>query len=409
MLKRFPYLTNFRLVCLLYVLVSVYCWQYKYFGNRYNNYSIFEQVYNHTRAQTNLYAFYPNEYFDSNHYGPVFSVIVAPFALLPTQWGFLLWNIVNALVFIYAVRLLPIPDKSKMLLLLCCSVEFANAQHSIQFNPIIAAFIMFSFVLVEKRRDEWATLFIILGAFIKLYPIAGLMFFMFSKRKGAFILWCAVWFAVCLATPMLISSPQFVLQSYADWWHSLHDKHLQNMTLFSAQDLSVMGVLRRVTSNLTIPNLPFLIAGATCLGLSLMRFSQYCNLHFRLYILASALVTVVLFSTGSEPPTYIIAATGAVLYLLLQPRPYTRPTVWFLIAVAVFSALVSTDAVPAFIRKPYLSRYAVKVWPYIALWGKLVYDMLFKNFSAVNKSTDTNRIKLKQSHYDEIMQEAQVA
>ncbi|WP_158826292.1 glycosyltransferase family 87 protein [Mucilaginibacter lacusdianchii] len=381
MFKKIPYLNNFRLVCLLYAMVSVFCWQYKYFGNRYNNYSIFEQVYNHARAQTNLYAFYPNEYFDSNHYGPAFSIIVAPFALLPTMWGFLLWNIANAVIFIYAVRLLPINDKAKMLLLLCCSIEFANAQHAIQFNPIIAAFIIFAFVLVEKRREEWGTLFIILGTFIKLYPIAGLMFFMFSKRKKAFIAWCVVWSVVWFCAPMLISSPQFILQSYADWWHSLHDKNLQNMTLLSAQDLSVMGVLRRITSNLNVPNLPFLIAAAACLGFSLLRFSQYRYLNFRLCILSSALITVVIFSTGSEPPTYIIATAGAILYLLLQPQPYTKTTIALFIAIALFAALVSTDAIPAFIRKPYLSRYAVKVWPYIAVWGKLVYDMLFKNFN----------------------------
>ncbi|MBS7563409.1 DUF2029 domain-containing protein [Mucilaginibacter sp. Bleaf8] len=399
MFKKFPYLSSYTWVCLLYALVSVYCWQFKYFGNRYNNYSIFEQVYHHTRIQTNLYASYPSQYFDTNHYGPAFSVVVAPFAVLPVAWGFLLWNVANALVFIWAINLLPVNNKSKVLLLLCCSIEFANAQHAIQFNPIIAAFLIFSFVLVEKKREEWATLFIVLGTLIKLYPVAGLMFFVFSKRKKTFITWCVIWSGVWFVLPMLLSSPHFIVQSYADWWEALHTKNLQNMTLFSAQDLSVMGVLRRVTDSLNVPNLPFLIGAALCLGLSLLRFKQYQYLKFRLYALAAALITVVIFSTGSEPPTYIIATAGAILYLVLQPQPFSKNTVTFFILIAVVAALISTDAVPSSIRKPYFSRYAVKVWPYIIVWGMLVYEMLFKSFADKSeRKSDDGKVSEPEEH-----------
>lgn len=371
---------KFRLVCLLWVAVSIFCWQYKYFNNRYNNYSIFAGVYHHTVAQTNLYNQYPAEYFDTNHYGPLFSLVVAPFAVLPTGLGFFLWNLMNAGVLIWAVTLLPIANNRKILLLLLTVIEFANTQHSIQFNPVIAAFIIFSFYMVEKEKDEWAAFFIIMGTLIKLYPIVGLVFFMFSKRKPAFIIWCVVWAAVGVGLPMLISSPGFILQSYADWYHSLSDKNIQNIGLNSAQDLSMMGVVRRITSNLNVPNLPFLLVGAGTLGLAVLRVKQFRFITYRLQVLALTLLIVVLFSTGSEPPTYIIAAIGAMLYLMMQEHPFKGSNLAFVVFIGLIAALASTDAIPAFIRKPYLSRYAFKVWPYIALWAVIVYQLLFKNF-----------------------------
>jgi hypothetical protein len=380
MTKRLNLLNTYRPVCLLWIAVSIFCWQYKYFNNRYNNYSIFAGVYHHTLAQTNLYTEYPAEYGDTNHYGPVFSIFAAPFAIMPTGWGFFFWNLMNAGVLIWAVTLLPLPNTRKILLLLLCSIEFANTQHSIQFNPVIAASFIFNFYFLEKKKDEWATLFIIIGALIKLYPIAGLVFFMFSKRKGTFVLWCVIWAIVGFGLPMLLSSPHFIIQSYADWYHSLSAKNIQNIGLNSAQDMSVMGVLRRVTSDLTIPNLPFLILGAGTMGLALLRFGQYQYLNYRLHVMALALTIVVLFSTGSEPPTFIIAIVGIMIYLLSQDDISSRSNIIFIVLIAFVAGIVTTDAIPAFIRKPYLSRYAVKVWPYIIVWAKIVYDLTTKDY-----------------------------
>ena len=56
-----------------------------------NNFLIFRGVFWHTWQQTSLYAAYPAEYFDVNHYGPLFSLIIAPFALLPHWVGLLFW------------------------------------------------------------------------------------------------------------------------------------------------------------------------------------------------------------------------------------------------------------------------------------------------------------------------------
>lgn len=368
------------MVCLLWIAVAAFCWQYKFFHNRYNNYKIFKYVYHHTVAEKNLYDLYTSEYLDSNHYGPVFSVIIAPMAVMPDAYGFFLWSVLNAVVLIWAIHLLPITQKNKVLLLLLCAIEFANAEHYIQFNPIITAFILFSFILVEKRKEEWATLFIVLGTLIKLYPVVGLVFFLFSHNKWKFIWSGFMWLAVFVALPMTIASPHFILQSYADWFNILQVKNGQNVNLTSSQDICLMGAIRHITGNASIPNTPFLIFGALVFGAALLRIKQFASLKFRMQIMCSLLIMVVIFSTGSEHPTYIIAVPGAFLWMLLQDKPFSRTNIALLVLLLVITGLGPTDAMPALIRRGYINKYVMKAWPCIIVWLMMSYELLFKNF-----------------------------
>lgn len=381
-MKTLSFRTKYFLTTALYFLVSTYSWAYKYFSDRYRNYRIFERVFWHERTQTNLYLVYPQEYhaIDSNHFGPLFGILIAPFALLPSAVGMLFFNLFNAFLFVWAIYLLPLEPKRKLLITLCCIIEFANSVHSIQVNPIIAVLIILSFLMVEKGKDEWATLFIVMGTLIKLYPISGLAFFMFSKNKTRFIVSGVIWLAVLICLPMLISTPHFILQSYVDWYHSLAEKNLSNVSLVSSQDLCIMGVFRRITHNPALPNTPFLLFGAIVFLAGLFRFSQHQSLKYRLYVLASALMIVVLFSTGSEPPTYIIAIAGAMIWLFLQEKPFSTGNIVLLVSLLLITGLGTTDAIPKFIRKSVIEPYELKVWPCAYVWLRTSYEMIFTKF-----------------------------
>ncbi|MCJ8209914.1 DUF2029 domain-containing protein [Mucilaginibacter sp. RS28] len=392
MKKRFPFLNNYWLVCLLWILVAIFCWQYKYFHHRENNYLIFKYVYHHTVAEKNLYSIYESEYYDTNHYGPVFSVIIAPMAILPTWAGFLVWSVLNAVVLIWAITLLPIDQKKKNLLLLLCAIEFANAEHYIQFNPIVTAFIIFSFVFVERKKEEWSTFFIVLGTLIKIYPIVGLVFFLFAENKWKFIWTGLMWLAIFFVLPMAISSPHFIIQSYADWFHSLQEKNAINVGLKTSQDICLMGTVRHLLRNPNVPNLPFLIGGAAIFGTALLRLKQYQSLTFRLHILASALIMVVIFSTGSEHPTYIIAVTGAFLWMLTQDEPFSKRNIVLLVLLLVITGLGPTDAMPPFIRRGYINKYVMKAWPCIVVWFILSYDLIFKNYLGNDKKQSAKNL-----------------
>ena len=118
-----------------------------------NNYLIFKNVFSHTIHQQNLYAFYPTEYADSNHYGPLFSILIAPFALLPLYVGCFFWCIANAAFLYFAIKQLPIANKQQQVVLLIGFLEMMTSIHNVQFNPMLTAWILLSFVYVKKGND----------------------------------------------------------------------------------------------------------------------------------------------------------------------------------------------------------------------------------------------------------------
>jgi hypothetical protein len=249
-----------------------------------------------------------------------------------------------------------------------------------QFNPMITATIIISFMLVEKGKERWATLLIVAGTLVKLYPVVGLAFFLFSRNKSKFVMWSAIWLVLLFLAPMIISSPAFVIQSYHEWFGALSGKSAMNTGLNTSQDICVMGVVRRLTGNVHIPNLPFLVAAAVIFVLPLLRFKQFQSYKFRLQILATSLIMVVIFSTGAEHPTFIIAVAGAVLWMLIQEKPFTTTNIVLIVLLLVVTGLGLTDAMPKPIRQDIIAKYSIKAWPCILVWLMISWELLFKDF-----------------------------
>ena len=65
---------------------------------KYNNYKIFENVFPHVINGLHLYVEYPTEYYDVNHYGPIFALVIAPFSILPEWLGMIFWILMTAQV-----------------------------------------------------------------------------------------------------------------------------------------------------------------------------------------------------------------------------------------------------------------------------------------------------------------------
>ena len=110
-----------------------------------------------------------------------------------------------------------------------------------------------------------------------------------------------------------------------------------------------------------------------------------------MHILASALIMVVIFSTGSEHPTYIIAVPGAFLWMLIQDKPFSRTNIILLVLLLVITGLGPTDAIPALIRRGYINKYVMKAWPCIVVWFIISYQLLFKDFVKADNSSDNQR------------------
>lgn len=364
----------------VYLLLALVAGLKQYHHHSYNNYLIFKYVYWHTVDLQNLYNNYP-EYRDSNHYGPVFSIFVAPFALLPDGLGCMLWNIANVTILLWGIYSLPISLNKRTIIAWICAHETLTALFSFQFNIALTGLILLSFSYLIKKKEVQSAFFIASGTLIKLYGIVGLAFFFFTRNKFRFIAGCIIAFLVLFILPMLISSPSFVIQSYADWYHSLAHKNDLNASLTSFQDISLMGIVRRTTGNVNIPNAPFLLVGLILFGLPYLRINQYKHIGFRLMLLASTLIFTVIFSSGSESPTYIIAFAGVAIWFMVQQNPKKGWLISLFVFAFILTSLSPTDIFPGPVKE-FIRLYSLKALPCVIIWLTIIYQMIKEDFES---------------------------
>ncbi|GGM49432.1 glycosyltransferase family 87 protein [Porphyromonas pasteri] len=375
-----PFFSNPRTLFGLWTLLAVVAGLTKIAPHRHNNFLIFRGVFWHTIQKLSLYDFYPTEYNDHNHYGPIFSLVIAPFAVVPDAIGLLLWLVVLALGMYYAVRRLPLEEGRQIFLYWFCAHELLTALQMQQFNIAIAAIIIGSFAAIEKGREVTAAFLIVLGTFVKLYGVVGLAFFFFVKRKPRFILALIGWSVVCFVAPMLISSPEYVVGQYVEWYERLAAKNGEN-TFSLMQNISLLGMIRKVSGSASYSDLLVILPGLVLFGLPYLRFGQYRHLAFRYAILSSVLLFVVLFSTGSESSTYIIPFAGIALWYTTSPWKRSGWDVALLVFAFVLSSLSPSDLFPRSLREAYVLPYALKALPPTLIWLRLSYELLTRDYA----------------------------
>ena len=377
-----PFFSDNRTLFGLWLLLGLISALTKF--HKCNNFLIFKYTFWHAWNQTSLYAPYPEEYFDTNHYGPVFSLIIAPFAVVPHPLGLIFWHVLMALALYCAIRKLPLEHGKQVFIYWFCAHELLTALFMSQFNIIIAAIIVASFYCIQKERDVTAAFFIMLGTFVKLYGIVGLAFFFFSKHKVKFIAALVGWAAVFFCAPMLISSPEYIVGQYKEWYESLLYKNQDNM--FSCgTNQSLLGLVRKISRVATYSDLCLIIPGILAFCYPYLRIAQYKNAAFRYAFLASTLMFVVLFSTGSESSTYIIALLGVAIWYVTAPWERNRWDIALMVFAFILTSMSPSDLFPAYIRKNFVQPYALKALPCVLVWFKLIYEMATKDYSLQKK------------------------
>ena len=374
-----PFFRNPKNLFFLWVIILPLIPWIKYIlGDSANNFQIFRHVFWHTLGKLPLYVNYPSEYYDLNHYGVFFSIIIAPFAAMPQWLGLLLWLMANAAFIYYAVKKLP--QANHTFLYWFCANELLTALLMQQFNIAIAACIIISFAFVEKEKDGWATFFIMLGAFVKIYSLGGLAFFLFSKHKSKFALSAFGWGVLFFLLPMVISSPDYVLSQYKAWATDLIDKN--NMNLFAEYtNISLLGIIRKVSQLSTYSDLYLIAGGLVLFAIPFVRIKQYKNLAFRYFMLASVLMYIVLFSSGSESSGYITALLGVAIWYTAAPWKRSKFDFALLVFAFILTSLSPTDLIPHFIKSEFIRPYALKALPCAIIWFKLCYELYTKDFA----------------------------
>jgi hypothetical protein len=115
--------------------------------------------------------------------------------------------------------------------------------------------------------------------------------------------------------------------------------------------------------------------GAIALLLPLLKIKNYANHTFRILMLTSILIWVVIFNHKAESPTFIIAMTGVAVWFMTGKKNILNITLF--ICAFVFVSLSPTDIFPRYVKVHLIVPYCLKAVPCIFIWFKIIYDMFF--------------------------------
>ena len=355
-------------------------------STHYNNYVIFKQSFFHLIHHTNLYQLYPNEQWDYYKYSPTFALLMSPFAVLPDFPGLLAWNLLNLLIFLAALWKIPLPvsGHQRLYMLGFVLLELITSMQNSQCNAFIAGMIIFAFILLERKQVALATLCIALTVFTKIFGLIGILLFIFYPQRLKAALYMAGWMVLLFVLPLIVIPPAELIQQYQNWLVLLKDDHNGSF------GISVMGIMHSWFSVNTYKNI-FVIAGALLLCLPLLRFRLFNELRYKLFLLSSMLIWVVIFNHKAESATYIIAATGVAIWFFSQKA--SPVNVILLVTTFILAILSPTEMFPHAVDLKYIVPYTLKALPCILVWLKINYDLLTYSKGDFSESEE-KKIKL---------------
>jgi hypothetical protein len=321
-------------------------------------------------AHQSLYVPHPEFYSDLYKYSPTFALFMAPFTWQPVFTGLLCWNLLNGLALFGSIRALwPDDDRRVVAAMALVTIELVTSMQNTQSNALVAALIVLAFVQLERAQSWRAGLSIAAGFFLKGYGAAvGALAVLYPKRfrvAGAALV-CG---AALAAVPLIFLSWDELLRQYSDW-ANVRD------TFDPMRKASVMRVWRRYVDPDVNP-LAIQLAGGLILLLPFARLSAWRDPVFRLRLLCSLLVALVIFNDSAEPPTYIVAMTGCAIWYLSDPaRSRLDRIVSLTIMLGV--SLISTDVYPRSLRGTLIGPYTAKAMGCLILWLRMNWELLWK-------------------------------
>ena len=372
-------LSDFRIVFFVWFVMAIVPWLRIWLKGKFDlDYSIFYHSFWHAWQQMPLYIIYPE---DDNYflYGPLFPLLMAPLAVLPYQMGRLLWMLIITFVPYWSIRQSFFTKSQQLFMLWFIAVEAYTCILDSESNSLILACILFTYYLTEKEKDCWAAFLIALGTVTKIYGIVGLAFLPFSRHKIKFIGWFLAWTVILAVLPMLVFGVDYVCHEYYEWYDVL--AHKNELNQFAAgQNISLLGIVRKISGIATYSDLWLIIPGLIAFALPYLRFSQYRHEPFRFAIMASVLMFVVLFSTGSESYGYIIAMAGVAIWYTTSPWKRNRWDIALMVFAFIITSMSPSDLFPKQIWRELIKPYSLKALPVVLIWFKLTYELCMRDY-----------------------------
>jgi hypothetical protein len=390
------WLNNNLLINYIWYVVPLFAGLLKTVFDPCNNYLIYKGVFYHTLRKTNLYDFYPTEFADKNHYGIIYSLIIAPFTFLPNAVSIVIYQAIQLYLLNYVIRKLPLSALKQNLLLLFILLEaLANCQN-VQINTFIAFVMVGAYVWIHNKQEMKAAFVTMLGFFVKLYGIVGLGLFFFVKRKPIYILALIGSSIILYLLPLFITNFDFLNQSYLDWFVELQSKNGTNSDLENIhQNMSAIGFFMKISRNNTFNILYIVLPAFIFQLLPLVRYKLFQHQAFQMKYLASLMMFIILFNTATETSTFIIGTTGAGIWWLNNETYTSKKILWFMAFVLFLGTISTTDLVPKYFNVEVVRKYSLKAFPYLIVWCCCIYQLVFSKFDVEPKK---NLCEYKNNH-----------
>ena len=370
---------RFNHVVFLYLLIAIIASIQCYFGSmdfsdhlergyhNYNNYILFKNSFFHLIQGKDLYIPYLNEQWDLYKYSPTFSLIFGLLAYLPDFIGLLFWNLLNTIpLLIGFIQLRGISVNNKVYALLFCSIELLGSLQNSQSNGLMAALLILTFTSLENKRYFLATFLVVFSVFLKIYGGIGLVLFLFYPSKTRLLLYTIFWFLLLGILPLVAIDLNQLLYLYKSW------DMLLKADQGNSTGISVMGILQSwFKFNIAKNILTFV--GIILFFLPLLQIRKYKIYDFRLLILCSTLIWVIIFNHKAESSTYIISISGIAIWFFSQTK--TRINIILLILAFIFTTLSSGDLFPHFIKEEFINPYNIKGLFSVVIFGKIFYEL----------------------------------
>ena len=329
------------------------------------NFEIFRTASRHLVSGVDLYAEYPGEHADRFKYSPTFALLFAPLAWLPWPLALFLWSTLNAFVLFVAVERV-LPGRAGLLALLCLLLEVLRGMQNAQSNALVAGLVILAFTALERSNAWRAALAVVLGACVKIFPLAALTFAIprrLAIRTGA---WAGAAGAGLVLLPLLVTTRSTLLAQYA-WWRGVESSDAQQRWF------SVMELAHRVTGT-SWPNWPLQLAGTIALVAPLaLRRDRWDGSRFRFLYLCSVLLYVVLFNHQAERASYLIAFVGATIWFAASPRERWRTILY---GVAFLTIPFMSTLVPGAILRTQTATLYRLALPTLAIWLAIQWELL---------------------------------
>ena len=343
-------------------------------SNRLYVWRIFRNAYTHLIQNSNLYAFYPNEYNDSFLYSPSFPIVFYPFSVLPSLVGYFVWNNLSVLLVPFLIFKMPyLSIQKKALACYIALIEILTCMQGTQSNVMIVALLLLAFISFENKHYWVAAIAMAIGFYIKIFPIVMASIFLLYPNKINFLWKLATVMFILAVSPLLVITPNSLTWQYQNWIAELTLDHKDNHG-----KISLVGLFQVFTGASETKQLFFQAMGVSVLLLMYIRVKRYANYHYRLLFFSALLIWMVIFNHAAEVASYAIAVVGVALFFAyLRPRKNNR---WYIIFFLAVGCVISIDPTPRVISN-FMYDHALKTIPYFIVLIIIIYQMIKPTFT----------------------------